>query len=51
MRLKVGTTLRATRSMRCAHQACSLGPSGDDREREKMSGNFQGRTLSRAMRS
>ena len=25
--------LAATRSIRCANQACSLGPSGDDRER------------------
>jgi len=39
--------LWATRSIRCADQACSLGPSGDDRERVKMSGKIQGRTLSR----
>ena len=32
--------LRATRSMRCAHQACSLGPSGDDRERSENERDF-----------
>ena len=33
--------LRATRPIRCAKQACSLGPSGYDRERfKKMSGIF-----------
>jgi hypothetical protein len=35
-----GAALRATRSIRCANQACSLGPSGDDQERLRMSGIF-----------
>lgn len=49
--IQIGRCLAATRSIRCANQACSLGPSGDDRERGKRSGIPGGRTLSRATRS
>jgi hypothetical protein len=37
----IDAALRATRSMRCAHQACSLGPSGDDREQSENERDFQ----------
>jgi hypothetical protein len=46
----ISAALRATRSMRCAHQAVSLGPSGNDRERYQNERDFL-RTHSFPLRS